>query len=809
MITQMIKIDGMSCSSCSSRIEKAINQLSGVQNGSVNLANHTLTIAYDEDILTQSQIEQTIEKLGFKVKRNLKTYQLKVTGMSCSSCSSNIERTIVNLEGVTQASVNLTTETLNVTFDADLIKLSEIKVAVEKKGFQLITETAPQHEVNPVSEADRLRRRLIISIIFNIPLLYLMFGHMMLGLGIPAIFDPILNPLSSALIQLGLTIPVMIAGHKFYVVGVKSLWRRSPNMDSLIALGTSAAFSYALFGIYQVIQGHGHYAKHLYLETAAGILLFITLGKYLEAITKGKTSQALKALMDLAPKTATIQRNSKEIEVPIDEVSVGDVVLVKPGEKLPVDGIIVEGRTAVDESMLTGESMLVEKEIGQTVIGASLNKTGFIKYEATKVGEDTALAQIVKLVEDAQGAKAPIAKMGDVISAYFVPIVVALATLSALGWFIAGEDATFILTIFVAVLVIACPCAVGLATPTAIMVGTGKGAENGILIKGGDALEMTHQLSTIIFDKTGTITQGRPKVTDILALNQDENKILALAASAEKGSEHPLGEAIVLEAQERGLELLSFQHFKAITGHGISVEIQNQQVMLGNEKLMNDYKIDVQALSTQVSELAEQGKTPMYVAVDGKLAGVIAVADTVKESSRGAIKRLQEMGIKVVMITGDNKKTAAAIASQVGIDVVLAEVLPADKANEVKRLQEAGEKVGMVGDGINDAPALAQADIGIAIGSGTDVAIESANIVLMRSDLMDVSKAVRLSKATIGNIKQNLFWAFMYNILLIPVAMGVLYLFGGPLLNPMFGCMAMATSSVSVVLNSLRLTRFK
>ena len=799
----------MSCSSCSAKVEKAVNQLPEVQKGNVNLATHTLTVTYDERALTQRDLEQTIEKLGFKVKRNLKTYQFTVKGMSCSSCSSNVERTVANLEGVTQASVNLTTEVLNVTIDTDLIKVSEIKAAVEKKGFQLITDTTAQNEVEPVSEADRLRRRLIISIIFNIPLLYLMFGHMMLGLPIPAVFDPILNPLSSAFIQLGLTIPVMIAGRKFYVVGIKSLWRRSPNMDSLIALGTSAAFSYALFGIYQVMQGHGHYAKHLYLETAAGILLFITLGKYLEAVTKGKTSQALKALMDLAPKTATILRNGTEIEVTLEEVSVGDLVLVKPGEKLPVDGVIVEGGTAVDESMLTGESMLVEKGVGQTVIGASLNKTGFIKYEATKVGEDTALAQIVKLVEDAQGAKAPIAKMGDVISAYFVPIVMALAISSALAWFIAGEDPTFVLTIFVAVLVIACPCAVGLATPTAIMVGTGKGAENGILIKGGDALEMTHKLSTIVFDKTGTITEGRPKVTDILTLDWNENEILALAASAEKGSEHPLGEAIVLEAQERALTFFSFQHFKAIAGHGISVEIQNQQVMLGNEKLMKDHQIDIQLLSTQVSELADQGKTPMYVAVDGKLGGVIAVADTVKESSRGAIKRLQEMGIKVAMMTGDNKKTAAAIARQVGIDVVLAEVLPADKANEVKRLQEVGEKVGMVGDGINDAPALAQADIGIAIGSGTDVAIESANIVLMRSDLMDVSTAVRLSKATIRNIKQNLFWAFMYNVLLIPVAMGVLYLFGGPLLNPMFGCMAMATSSVSVVLNSLRLTRFK
>ena len=809
MKTEKIKIEGMSCSSCAAKVEKTINQLLGVQQANVNLTTNTLTLTYDEEVLNQNEIEKSIEKLGFKVKKNEKNYQFKVKGMSCSSCSSTIEKTVNQLEGATQASVNLTTETLNVTIDTDLIKVSQIKEALEKKGFELVTDSNTTAEITEDSEVNSLRKRLIISIIFTLPLFYITMGHMLLGLPVPAYLNPVENPVSSAFIQLAMTLPVIITGHKFYIIGVRSLFHRSPNMDSLIAIGTSAAFFYGLFGITQILQGHYHYASCLYFETAAGILMFITLGKYLEAVTKGKTSQALKALMDLAPKTATVERKGKEVILPLEEVVVGDIVIVKPGEKLPVDGIVIEGNTAVDESMLTGESMSVDKTVGHQVVGASLNKTGFIKYQATKVGEDTALAQIVKLVEDAQGAKAPIAKMGDIISSYFVPIVMVLAIVTALVWYLAGEDATFVLTIFVSVLVIACPCAVGLATPTAIMVGTGKGAENGILIKGGDALEMTHKLSTIVFDKTGTITEGRPKVTDILAIDRDKFEILALAASAEKGSEHPLGEAIVLEALEQSIELKPFKNFKAIAGHGISVEIENQQVMLGNKKLMTDHEIEISGLSQEVLALGEQGKTPMYVAVDGNLAGVIAVADTVKESSAKAIRRLQEMGIKVAMITGDNRQTAHAIARQVGIDLVLAEVLPADKAMEVKKFQEAGEKVGMVGDGINDAPALAQADIGIAIGSGTDVAIESANIVLMRNDLMDVSTAVRLSKATIRNIKQNLFWAFLYNMALIPVAMGILYPFGGPLLDPMLGCMAMATSSVSVVLNALRLKRFK
>ena len=548
---------------------------------------------------------------------------------------------------------------------------------------------------------------------------------------------------------------------------------------------------------------------HLYFESAAVILVLITLGKYLEAVSKGKTSQAIKKLMGLAPKTATVIRNNQEVIVPLEEVVVGDIIIVKPGEKLPVDGEVVEGITSVDESMLTGESIPVEKFPGSPVIGASINKTGLIRYRATKVGKDTALAQIVKLVEDAQGSKAPIAKLADVISSYFVPVVIGLAILATLAWLIAGESVVFALTIFISVLVIACPCALGLATPTAIMVGTGKGAEHGVLIKGGEALETTYKINTIVFDKTGTITEGKPRVTDVITHDMSKEEVLILAASAEKGSEHPLGEAIVREAQEKGLAFKNIESFNAIPGHGIEVTIDGQQVLLGNKKLMVERQIPISHLENVSDQLAAEGKTPMYIATEGILRGIIAVADTVKPSSKQAIKTLQEMGIEVAMITGDNRKTAGAIAKQVGIDLVLAEVLPEDKANEVKKLQSASRKVAMVGDGINDAPALAQADIGIAIGSGTDVAIESADIVLMRSDLMDVPTAIKLSKATIRNIKQNLFWAFAYNVLGIPVAMGILHIFGGPLMNPMIAAAAMSFSSVSVLLNALRLRRFK
>ena len=804
-----MKIEGMSCSSCANRLEKAINKLEGIEQGNVNFATEMLTVVYDEAKTSPMAVELAVEKAGFKVRKDIKDYSFKVKGMSCSSCANRLERLVQKLEGVEAASVNFATEKLTVKLNADVIGYNQLKEATQSAGFELLTdEEIKQQPTKEVSEAHRLFKRFIISLIFSVPLLIISMGHMV-GLPLPHMIDPMRNPLNFGLIQLVLTLPVVFTGYKFYQVGIKNLVQLSPNMDSLVAIGTLTAFLYSLFGIYQISQGDAHYAMHLYFESAAVILTLITLGKYLEAVSKGKTSQAIKALMGLAPKTATVERKGVELEVPIEEVMVGDLVLVKPGEKLPVDGEVVEGMTAIDESMLTGESIPVEKTVGSQVIGASLNKTGFIKYKATRVGRDTALSQIVKLVEDAQGSKAPIAKMADIISAYFVPIVMGLAVISSLLWKVSGESDVFALSIFISVLVIACPCALGLATPTAIMVGTGKGAEYGVLIKGGEALEMTHRLQTIVFDKTGTITEGKPKVTDVLALSLSEEQLLSYAASAEKASEHPLGEAIVREAQDRGYALCELESFHAMIGRGIEGVILGQKLLIGNLKLMVEHQIDVSSLQEKTDELAYEGKTPMYMAIDGELAGVIAVADTVKESSKKAIETLHQMGIQVAMITGDNQKTADAIARQVGIDLVLAEVLPADKANEVKKLQQSGRKVGMVGDGINDAPALAQADIGIAIGSGTDVAIESADIVLMKSDLTDVSTAIRLSKATILNIKENLFWAFAYNVLGIPVAMGVLHLFGGPLLNPMIAAAAMSLSSVSVLLNALRLRKFK
>ena len=804
-----MKIEGMSCSACANRIERIVNKLDGVEKGAVNFAAETLALEYDESAVELGQVEAAIEKAGFKVKKNIKDYTFKVEGMTCSACANRVERVTQKIEGVELAVVNFATEKLTIKLDADVASYGQVKAAVEKAGFQLVSEEDTiKGEEKKHDEASKLLIRFIISLIFAVPLLIISMGHMV-GMPLPHLIDPMMNPFNFGIVQLILTLPVVMAGYKFYQVGIKNLIQLSPNMDSLIAIGTLTAFFYSVFGIYKITQGDASYAMHLYFESAAVILTLITLGKYLEAVSKGKTSQAIKALMGLAPKTATIERNGRELEVPIEEVVVGDLVLVKPGEKLPVDGEVIEGSTAIDESMLTGESIPVEKTVGSVVIGASINKTGFIKYKATKVGRDTALSQIVKLVEDAQGSKAPIAKMADIISAYFVPIVIGLAILSSVAWLLAGETGVFALSIFISVLVIACPCALGLATPTAIMVGTGKGAEYGVLIKGGEALETTHKLSKLILDKTGTITEGKPKVTDIVTTNLSEEQLLIYAASAEKGSEHPLGEAIVRAAIDRGYQLCELQSFNAIPGHGIEVSIQGKQMLLGNKKLMIEKTIDVSSLSETSDQLAYDGKTPMYMAIDGQLAGVIAVADTVKESSKKAIETLHQMGIKVAMITGDNQKTADAIARQVGIDLVLAEVLPADKANEVKKLQETGVKVGMVGDGINDAPALAQADIGIAIGSGTDVAIESADIVLMKSDLMDVSTAIKLSKATIRNIKENLFWAFAYNVLGIPVAMGLLHLFGGPLLNPMIAAAAMSLSSVSVLLNALRLRRFK
>jgi Cu+-exporting ATPase len=648
----------------------------------------------------------------------------------------------------------------------------------------------------------------------------------MINFPFPNFLDPMKNALLYALTELALVVPVLIAGNRFYTAGFKNLLHRSPNMDSLIAVGTSAAVIFSLYNLWQIITGNHMAAESLYFETAGVIIALILLGKTLEAVSKGRTSEAIKKLMNLAPKTAIIivDGGSTEKVIPIDEVKPGDVLLVKPGAKIPVDGIVIDGMSAVDESMLTGESMPVDKKPGSPVYAATINANGVLRFRAEKTGGETALAQIIRLVEEAQSTKAPIAQLADIVSGYFVPIVCAIALVSGIAWFVivsaglispdGGKSAAeFSLTIFISVLVIACPCALGLATPTAIMAGTGKGAECGILFKGGDALETAGRIQTVVFDKTGTITEGKPEVTDVVTSSGvEENYLLTITACAERGSEHPLGQAIVREAEKRGLTLSPAADFKAIPGLGIEASVNGVLVLAGNRKLMDERGIALFELEAACGRLAAEGKTLILVAVNGKAAGIAALADMLKKSSKNAVQKLHLMGIKTVMITGDNKKTADAIAKQVGIDRILSEVLPHDKCAEVKKLQEGeGQKhfVAMVGDGINDAPALAQADAGIAIGSGTDVAMESADIVLMKSDLMDVVTAIRLSRQTIRNIRQNLFWAFGYNALGIPVAAGLLYLFVGPLLNPMFAAAAMSLSSVSVVTNALRLKRFK
>lgn len=816
MKTESYKINGMTCAACAKAVERAVKKIEGTSEVNVNLATERLVLIYDEGKVKTGDIVEAVSKAGYEAiqENNTKEVSIPIEGMTCAACAKSIERTVGKLSGVESVSVNFATEKANVIYNPTDLRLSEIKQAIAKAGYKALEieskDKVDEDKKRKEREIRTLWSKFIVSAVFAVPLLYISMGHM-IGLPLPDALHPTDYPLRFAFTQIILTIPILIAGYRFYTVGFRAIIHRSPNMDSLIAMGTSAAVLYSLYSTYQISIGNSMHAMELYFESAGVIITLILLGKSLEAVSKGRTSESIKKLMGLAPKTAIVIHDNKEIEIPIEEVETGDIIVVKPGSKIPVDGEVVEGLTATDEAMLTGESIPIEKKPGDIVYAATINKTGSIKFKATKVGRDTALAQIIKLMEDAQGSKAPIAQMADIVSGYFVPIVFLIATLSALAWyFIGGETAVFSLTIFIAVLVIACPCALGLATPTAIMVGTGKGAEYGVLIKGGEALETTHKIKTIVFDKTGTITEGRPEVTDIVTTNIIErNKLLQIAASAEKGSEHPLGEAIVNGAEKENLEVIKVDRFNAIPGHGIEVEIEGRNVLLGNRKLMGDRNIDLSGLETETDRLASEGKTPMYVAIDNQMAGIIAVADIVKESSAKAIKRLHEMGIEVAMITGDNRKTAEAIAKQVGIDRVLAEVLPQDKANEVKKLQAEGKKVAMVGDGINDAPALAQADIGIAIGSGTDVAIESADIVLMRSDLMDVPTAIQLSKSTIRNIKQNLFWAFGYNVAGIPVAAGLLHVFGGPLLNPILAAAAMSLSSVSVLTNALRLKGFK
>ena len=746
-----------------------------------------------------------------------------ITGMSCAACSARVEKSVSALPGMKQCSVNLLKNSMVVNYDGSALTSAQIVQAVEKAGYgaSLQTKGKTKSQSSPENDAQKeyrsMKRRVIWSFVFTIPLFYISMGHMM-GWPLPGFFLGTENSMIYALTLFLLALPVAIINSKYYRTGFKTLFHGSPNMDSLIALGSGASLVYGVYALYKIAYGFGYgdlamvnqFTHDLYFEGAGTILTLITLGKFFEARAKGKTSDAINKLLNLAPKTATVLRDGVEQVIPAEEVETGDLLIVKAGEAVPVDGVLVKGNASVDESAITGESIPVDKQPGDKVIGATINQSGYFTMQATKVGEDTALAQIIRLVDEATSSKAPIAKLADKVAGVFVPIVIAIAVVAAIVWLICGASVEFALTIAVSVLVVSCPCALGLATPTAIMVGTGRGASNGILIKSAEALETAHSVRTVVLDKTGTITQGKPVVTDLICQpGITQEQLLSMAASLEKQSEHPLAAAIVEEAQKENVSFLPVENFKQIPGQGIAGTIRGVECLAGNHKMMSAFSVRDDAMDELQNQMAEEGKTPLYFAAGGKLLGMIAVADVVKPTSKEAIQELKQMGIEVVMLTGDHQKTAQAICRQVGADRVIAEVLPQDKEQEIRKLQQSGKKVAMVGDGINDAPALARADVGIAIGAGTDVAMESADIVLMKNDLLDVVGAIELSKATIRNIKENLFWAFFYNVIGIPIAAGCYYAAFGLLMNPMVAALAMSFSSVFVVGNALRLRLFK
>ncbi|BDD38328.1 heavy metal translocating P-type ATPase [Streptococcus ruminantium] len=805
-------VEGMTCASCAMTVEKAVGKLTGVEQVGVNIATEKLTLTYDEKLLSFEDISQTVEKVGYRLVDNLVTETYLIEGMTCASCAMMVEKTLRKLEGVEEVNVHLVTEKVRIRYDRDQQNLASLEAAVKKAGYKLVWQASEREKEikKKLTKQEILWNQFIWSALFTLPLLYISMGPMLPFGGLPL---PIWlhQPLFYTTSQLILLLPVLYIGRSFFKKGFKMLFQAHPNMDSLIAAGTSAALLQGMLMLGFLLSGrevpmHGQHPD-LYFESAAVILTLITLGKYFEARSKGQTSEAIKKLMNLIPQTAQVLREGQEMQVSIDQVLVGDRLIVRPGQQVPVDGKVLEGQTRVDESMLTGESLPVKKMVGDTVFGATLNQQGAIQMQATKVGRDTTLSQIIRLVEEAQGSKAPIAKLADQVSAVFVPIVMGLALLSGLTWYFLGQESwIFSLTISISVLVIACPCALGLATPTAIMVGTGKGAENGLLFKSSQAIEALQQVDTLIFDKTGTITEGQPQVVAIqLLADKNREQVLQLAASSEQFSEHPLAQALLQTAKEESIALLAATNFQVHAGRGLSVTIAEQTIHLGNERLMSEQEIELGEGRAVAEQFAKEAKTPVFLAANKELLAVIAIADRVKKTSQEAIQTLKAMGLKVVMLTGDHKKTAQAIAKEIGIEQVISQVLPDDKANQVRLLQSQGKCVAMVGDGINDAPALAQAQVGIAIGSGTDIAIESADVVLMHSDMLDVIKAIKLSQATMRTIKQNLFWAFAYNVVGIPIAMGLLYLFDGPLLNPMLAGAAMSLSSVSVVLNALRL----
>lgn len=809
---ETILIKDMHCASCALTIEKALKKVEGVKTANVNFATEKATVEFDKKLVGREKFEETIQKAGYGIikeeKQEAGKVVLKVHGMNSQHCAGIIEDTLRKINGVKSFEANLITGKASVFFDSSVVKVSDLIKAIENAGYDAEkTESTDIEKEARQKEITSYKNKFLASIALSLPLMYLMFSNFF-PLPVPQI---VLE--NEALIQLLLATPVLFIGKKFFTSGFKALiLNRNPNMDSLVAIGVGSAYTYSVIAVILIFSGSDLFTlMDLYFEVAAFLIAFILLGKYFEALAKGKTSEAIKKLMGLQAKTALVERNGKEIEIPIEEVLVGDIVIVKPGMKIPVDGKVISGHSSVDESMVTGESIPVEKNINDKVIGATINKTGSFKFKTEKIGEETALAQIIKFVENAQASKAPIQELGDKIAAVFVPAVMAIAIISGLLWFfVLGQSFLFGLSIFISVLIIACPCAIGLATPTAVMVGTGLGAEHGILIKNAEALQKTGELNAVVFDKTGTLTKGKPEVTDIISLNGfKEKEVLEIAAAVENKSEHPLGEAIVKNAKQKKISFDELKEFNSVSGKGIKAVYKGKNVLLGNRKLMEENKIGINELESSLQELENQGKTAVMISVNNRLSGIIAVADTLKETSFEAVKQLKEMNLDVIMISGDNERTARAIGEQVGIERVFAEVLPEEKAVKVKELQKENLKVGAVGDGINDAPMLAQADIGIAIGSGTDVAIETGDIILVKNDLRDVVKAIKLSRHSMNKIKQNFFWAFAYNAIGIPIAAGILFPFTGLLLSPVIAGTAMAFSSVSVVFNSLLLKNAK
>lgn len=737
------------------------------------------------------------------------TQKYTITGMTCAACSSAVERVTRKMDGVAESNVNLTTALLTITYDETKVTPELIIKKIDRAGFGAELYIEKKKEKPKEDDLKQTRKRLICNIILALPLLYICLGHMLpVHMPLPKFMDMHGAPFTFALVQMILTILVLINGRKFYLVGFKALVKGNPNMDSLVAIGTGSAFLYSFIMTLGILKNPAC-VHNLYYESAAVVVTLVMLGKYMESRSKGKTSEAIRKLMELAPDTAIVLRGGEQLEVPVDQVVVGELILIKPGSRIPLDSIVVEGNTSVDESMLTGESIPVEKEMGDEIIGGSVNYHGAVTAKVTRVGSDTTLSKIVRMMEDAQGKKAPISKLADTVAGYFVPVVMSIAAIAAIVWAILGHDITFILTVFVSVLVIACPCALGLATPTAIMVGTGLGANHGILIKSGEALEISHKVNAVVLDKTGTITEGKPAVTAVVSREIAGEQLLKIAASCEQVSEHPLGQAIVKDAKEKGIALEKVTKFQSITGQGIEAAIGGKQYFIGNKKLCVNQGIAFEEFKEDAQKIANKGQTPMFVCEEGKVLGIIAVADILKETSSNAICKIKELGVEVYMLTGDNQLTADYIGKKVGVDHVIAEVMPNDKASVVENLQKQGKCVMMVGDGINDAPALVQADVGVAIGSGSDIALDSSDIVLMKSDLNDVYKAIKLSKKTIRNIKQNLFWAFFYNACGIPLAAGLLYPINGMLLSPIIGGFAMSFSSVCVVSNALRLRKTK